>query len=177
MLSGAAGISGLMSKPPGGFVSARMNSRQRQRHRDTELQADAKTNPSVLLSIRIVPVRDDFQSELRPVETTDGIHQWMNPWNSVATYRRNRQVWGLLIAGLIRSAISRPLDLFRRRLAGGDSTVSSLDETYQWFHPAGPVCFFGCGPRAALGKMRDSAGCRRRLRPPPPFRAPLTAST
>ena len=47
MLSRAAGISGLMSKPPGGFVSARMNSRQRQRHRCTERQADAKTNPSV----------------------------------------------------------------------------------------------------------------------------------
>jgi hypothetical protein len=43
----AAGISGLMSKPPGGVVSARMNSRQRQRHRDTERQADAKTNQSV----------------------------------------------------------------------------------------------------------------------------------
>ena len=80
----------------------------------------------------------------------------MNPWNSVATYRRNRQVWGLLIAGIIRSAISRPLDLFRRRLAGGDSTVSSLDETYQWFHPAGPVCFFGCGPRAGLGAQSRS---------------------
>ena len=47
MLSSAAGISGLMSKPPGGFVSARMNSRQRQRHRDTERQADATTNQSV----------------------------------------------------------------------------------------------------------------------------------
>ena len=70
----------------------------------------------------------------------------MNPWNSVATYRRNRQAWGLLIAGLIRSAMSRPPDFFRRRLAGGDSTVSSIDETYQWFHPAGPVYFFGCGP-------------------------------
>jgi hypothetical protein len=46
MLSRAAGISGLMSKPPGGFVSARMNSRQGQRHRDTERQADAKTNQS-----------------------------------------------------------------------------------------------------------------------------------
>jgi hypothetical protein len=80
----------------------------------------------------------------------------MNPWNSVATYRRNRQAWGLLIAGLIRSAISRPLVLFRWRLAGGDSTVSSIDETYQWFHPEGPVCFFGCGPRAALGNLRAS---------------------
>ena len=47
MLSRAAGISGLMSKPPGGFVSARMNSRQGQRHRRIERQADAKTNPSV----------------------------------------------------------------------------------------------------------------------------------
>ena len=33
---GCTGIPGLMSKPPGGFVSARMNSRQRQRHRRTE---------------------------------------------------------------------------------------------------------------------------------------------
>ena len=130
-----------------------MHSRQPPKHQRVDRRTVAKANPSVLLSIRIVPVRDDFQSELRPVETTDGIHQWMNPWNSVATYRRNRQAWGLLIAGLIRSAISRPLDLFRRRLAGGDSTVSSLDETYQWFHPAGPVCFFGCGPRAALGNF------------------------
>ena len=141
------------TKPSGGFdispeIPAALNSVAIPR-----TLCGSASEQRVLLSIRIVPVRDDFQSELRPVETTDGIHQWMNPWNSVATYRRNRQVWGLLIAGLIRSAISRPLDLFRRRLAGGDSTVSSIDETYQWFHPAGPVYFFGCGPRAALGKM------------------------
>ncbi|MGH7959057.1 MAG: hypothetical protein ACREH8_18905, partial [Opitutaceae bacterium] len=31
-----------------------------------------------------------------------GIHQGMNPWNSAATNRRGRQIWGLLIAGMLR---------------------------------------------------------------------------
>jgi hypothetical protein len=70
MLLRTAGISGLMSKPlprqardpelvewAGGFVSARMNSRQRQRHRDTERQADAKTNPSVKNALGKLPHR------------------------------------------------------------------------------------------------------------------------
>jgi len=62
---------------------------------------------SRLRSIRVAPFRDDFRFELKPL-TTEGIHQWMNPWNGAATDRRDGNFWGLLIAGLIRSAISRP---------------------------------------------------------------------
>ena len=94
------------TKPPGGFdISPEIPAAPDSMAIFRTLCGSA-SEQRVLLSIRIVPVRDDFQSELRPVETTDGIHQWMNPWNSVATYRRNRQAWGLLIAGLIRSAMS-----------------------------------------------------------------------
>jgi hypothetical protein len=37
-----------------------------------------------------------LQSEL----TAEGIHQWMNPWNRAATYRRSGQERGLLIVGV-----------------------------------------------------------------------------
>jgi hypothetical protein len=40
-------------------------------------------------SIHFVQIRDDSPAELKPVPTTDGIHQGMNPWNSAATYRRD----------------------------------------------------------------------------------------
>jgi hypothetical protein len=58
--------------------------------------------------------RDDFGFAIKPL-TTDGIHQWMNPWVSVATNRRDGNSWGLLIAGLVWAAMSRPPDLLRRR--------------------------------------------------------------
>jgi hypothetical protein len=101
------------------------------------------------LLIHFVHSRDDFQLEAKQ-RTTDGIHQRMNPWNGAATNRRGWQTWGLLIAGLIWFAISRPLILMRRRLAGADSQVSSIDETNQWFPPAGLVGAFACGCRVGI---------------------------
>ena len=94
---------------------------------------------------------DDRDASIRRVMSADGIHQWMNPWISVATYRRDCEYWGLLIAGLIQSAISRPCSLLRRQLAGGDFLVSSIDETHPWFHSVWPPSIFGCGCR--VGKF------------------------
>jgi hypothetical protein len=77
-----------------------------------------------------VRLRDDFGERHEELGTTAGSHQRVNSWPTAApdppsllrsyggTSQRGRLSWGLLIAGLVRSAISRPLDLLSRFITG-----------------------------------------------------------
>jgi hypothetical protein len=105
------------------------------------------TTQSPLRSTHSAPIRVDFGEKQIELGTTDGIHQRVNSRGTAAPNQRGQLSWGLLIAGLFRSAIGRPTYLLRRRLAGGDSLVSSFDETPQWCLQPGPFGFFGCGCR------------------------------
>ncbi len=93
---------------------------------------------AVPLFLRIVFFCDEVGKAQQKRGTTDGIHQGVNSWTTAAPNQRGRLRWRLLFAGDARSAISRPRRSSRRRLARGDSKVSSIDETHQWLNSPRP---------------------------------------